>query len=106
VQFAISYYSEQLARGTRIAETDSGPGGVYARLAELGHRPVNFREELRVRMPRDSETRLLELTQGTPVIAVARTAYTADGRAVEVNEMILDASAYVLEYDFTSNESS
>jgi GntR family transcriptional regulator len=57
--------------GTRITETDSGAGGVYALLAELGHQPVNFREELRARMPRDSETKLLEIAQGTPVIEVA-----------------------------------
>lgn len=104
VQFATSYYPEDLVTGTRISETDSGPGGVYARLAELGHQPVNFREELRARMPRDSETKLLELAQGTPVIVVARTAYTAEGQAVEVNEMVLDASAYILEYDFSSTE--
>ena len=83
VQVATSYYPEHLVRGTQIAEADTGDGGVYARLAELGHKPVNFREELRARMPRDSETRLLELAQGTPVIVVVRTAYTAEGRAVE-----------------------
>ncbi|RLV69458.1 GntR family transcriptional regulator [Streptomyces sp. CBMAI 2042] len=31
---------------------------------------------------------------------VCRTAFAEDGRAVEVNEMVLDAAAYVLEYDF------
>lgn len=31
---------------------------------------------------------------------VCRTAFTADGRAVEVNEMILDSASYILEYDF------
>lgn len=104
VQFATSYYPEHLVRGTRVAEADTGPGGVYARLAELGHGPVNFREELRARMPRDWEAKLLELAQGTPVILVVRTAYTAEGQAVEVNEMILDASSYILDYTFTSEE--
>jgi GntR family transcriptional regulator len=106
VQFATSYYPEPLVRGTRVAEANTGTGGVYARLAELGHRPVNFREELRARMPRDSETKLLELAQGTPVIMVVRTAFTAEGQAVEVNEMVLDSSSYILEYDFTSNGSN
>jgi GntR family transcriptional regulator len=31
---------------------------------------------------------------------VCRTAFAGDGRAVEVNEMVLDAGAYVLEYEF------
>lgn len=104
VQFATSYYPEHLVRGTRITEPDTGPGGVYARLADLAHRPVNFREELRARMPRDAESKLLELTQGTPVVLVVRTAYTAEGRPVEVNEMVLDANSYILEYDFTSGK--
>jgi GntR family transcriptional regulator len=94
VQVATSYYPEPLVGGTRIAEADTGDGGVYARLAELGHKPVNFREELRARMPRDAETK----------IVVVRTAYTAEGRAVEVNEMTLDASSYILEYTFSSEE--
>jgi GntR family transcriptional regulator len=34
------------------------------------------------------------------VVLVARTAFDADGVAVEVNEMVLDSSAYVLEYGF------
>ncbi|MFL6120998.1 GntR family transcriptional regulator [Actinophytocola sp.] len=106
VQFATSYYPAPLVRDTRIAEADTGGGGVYARLAEVGHKPVHFREELRARMPREAEAKVLDLTQGTPVIVVVRTAYTAEGRAVEVNEMTLDASAYILEYAFSSEESS
>jgi GntR family transcriptional regulator len=101
IQLATSYYAERLARGTQIAESDTGPGGVYARLAELGQKPVHFREEVRSRMPRDRETQLLKLAQGTPVLLVARVAFTAEHLAVEVNEMTLDSSAYILEYDFS-----
>lgn len=84
----------------RDAEEDTGPGGVYARLAELRHGPARFREEIRSRMPSADEARLLGLGAGTPVVLVCRTAFTADGSPVEVNEMVLDAAAYVLEYDF------
>ncbi|MGW1147128.1 hypothetical protein ACWD6I_19185 [Streptomyces sp. NPDC002454] len=34
------------------------------------------------------------------MMLVRRTAYTPEGRAVEVNDMVLDSAAYVLEYDF------
>jgi GntR family transcriptional regulator len=102
VQLATSYFPARLVHGSRITETDTGPGGAYARLAELGHKPVHFREELRARMPRETEAKLLDLAQGTPVIVVARTAYTADERAVEVNEMVLDAGSYLLEYGFSA----
>ncbi|WP_439661667.1 GntR family transcriptional regulator [Lentzea sp. HUAS TT2] len=104
VQLATSYYPAALVAGSAITEIDTGDGGAYARLKELGHEPVRFREELRSRMPRDAERQALDLTQGTPVILIVRTAYTADDQAVEVNEMVLDSAAYVLEYKFTSQD--
>jgi GntR family transcriptional regulator len=100
VMLSQSYLPAGIVAGSRITEPDTGPGGVYARLAELGHEPVHFREEIRGRMPSGQEADRLELAAGTPVILICRTAFTADGRAVEVNEMVLDAAAYVLEYDF------
>ncbi|MCC0098096.1 GntR family transcriptional regulator [Streptomyces flavotricini] len=100
VLLATSYLDAALTAGTAIAEPDSGPGGIYARLADLGREPVRFREEVRSRMPTPEEADRLGLVPGTPVVLVCRTAYTADGHAVEVNEMTLDASAYVLEYEF------
>lgn len=53
-------------------------------------------------MPTAQEAQRLGLGAGTPVVLVRRTAFTADGSPVEVNEMVLDAAAYVLEYDFES----
>ncbi|MFJ3911869.1 GntR family transcriptional regulator [Streptomyces vinaceus] len=100
VLLASSYLDAALVSGTAIAEPDSGPGGIYARLADLGRKPVRFREEVRSRMPTPEEADRLGLVPGTPVVLVCRTAFTTDGRAVEVNEMTLDASAYVLEYEF------
>lgn len=99
VLIATSYLDAALVSGTPITESDTGPGGIYARLGEIGHRPVRFREEVRSRMPSTAEIEQLRLLPGTPVVLISRTAFTADGRAVEVNDMILDASAYVLEYD-------
>lgn len=102
VLLATSYFPAGIVEGSRVTEEDTGPGGVYARLAELGHEPVRFREEVRARMPSAEEARRLELGPGTPVVLVCRTAYTGDGTAVEVNEMVLDSAAYVLEYAFES----
>src|SRR2546426_1099933 len=51
VQLATSYYPAHLAGGSDIAKVNTGPGGSYARLKELGYEPVRFREELRTRMP-------------------------------------------------------
>jgi GntR family transcriptional regulator len=102
VQLATSYLLLGDVTGTQITETDTGPGGVYARLAELGLEPVRFREEVRARMPRPAETEQLAMAPGTPVIEILRLAATADGRIVEANDMLLDGGSYILDYVFSS----
>lgn len=97
-----SWLPAAIAAGTQIAQPDSGPGGIYARLADLGHAPARFREDLRSRMPRPEESERLEVAPGTPVTDIIRVAADADGTTVEVNEMTADASAYVFRYDFSA----
>ncbi|QLE71885.1 UTRA domain-containing protein [Streptomyces rectiverticillatus] len=100
VLLSVSYLPAGLVAGSPITREDTGPGGSYARLAELGAAPVRFREEIRCRMPSGDEADRLGLASGTPVILICRTALTEGGRAVEVNEMTLDSASYVLEYEF------
>ncbi|MDA8370369.1 MAG: GntR family transcriptional regulator [Nocardiopsaceae bacterium] len=102
MQLATSYLPAGLVAGTAIAEVDTGPGGIYARLAEIGRSPAHFTEEIRVRMPTPREVDDLGLSAGTPVLDIVRTALTAAHAAVELNEMTLDGSAYVLQYDFSA----
>ncbi|WP_030215087.1 GntR family transcriptional regulator [Streptomyces sp. NRRL WC-3626] len=103
VLLATSYLPMHLVAGSAITEKDTGPGGTYARLAELGHEPAHFREEIRSRMPSKDEAAQLGMSSGIPVILICRTAFTEDGSPVEVNEMTLDAASYVLEYDFDAS---
>jgi GntR family transcriptional regulator len=100
IETAVSYIPLDLAEGTRIAEQDTGPGGIYARLEEAGHTLAQFTEEVSARMPTADERRCLQLVGGTPVLTVLRTAYSTDGRPVEVCDTVKAAPAYVLEYDF------
>ncbi|MFB7613442.1 GntR family transcriptional regulator [Kitasatospora sp. NPDC056181] len=100
VLLSTSYLPAGLVAGTAITREDTGPGGTYARLAEIGAKPVHFREEVRSRMPSAEESTRLELSAGTPVILICRTAFADEGQVVELNEMTLDAASYVLEYDF------
>lgn len=100
VQLATAYVPALIAAGTPIAAVDTGPGGLYARLADLGLAPVRFTEELYARMPTHEEATKLELTSGTPVICVARTAFADGNRPVETSEMTLSSAAYVLQYEF------
>jgi GntR family transcriptional regulator len=103
VLLSTSYLPLALVAGSPITEQDTGPGGTYARLDDLGHAPASFREDVRARMPSPEETDALALpSSGTPVVDIVRTAFTDEGLAVEVNEMTLDASAYILRYDFSA----
>jgi GntR family transcriptional regulator len=97
---ATSYLPAKLVAGSRIVERDTGPGGIYARLADLGHAPAHFREDIVARMPTKAERETLKLQAATPVYVITRTAVEEDGTPVEVNAMTADASAYVLRYDF------
>lgn len=99
---AVSHIPRDLADGTRITQVDTGPGGIYARLADIGHKPTHFREELRCRMPSSVERDDLGLAPATPVAELRRYAYDSEDRVVEVNRMVLDASRYLLVYDFPS----
>ena len=97
---AVSYLPSKIAKGTPIAQENPGPGGIYARLLDIGHAPVRFREDLRARMPAEAETTQLALDQATPVVDIVRVAYSETGEPVELNEMTADAASYIFRYSF------
>lgn len=101
VQLSVSYLPLDIARGTGIEYTDTGPGGTYARLADAGHAPTRFTEHVVVRRPTDDEAAAMTLTHDEArVYQVTRCAFDKSGRCVEVNRMVLDAYVYELEYSF------
>ena len=103
MQLATSYVPWSLAEGTQITQTDSGPGGIYSRLAEVGHRPVRFTEEVSARMPSPEESSFLRLEVPQPVFYLVRTAFDQDGRPVEVCEHIMSASRWLLSYEWAAD---
>lgn len=100
VMLSRSALPSSLVAGTAIAEEDTGPGGSYARLRDLGHGPAHFIEDIRSRMPLPDETEQLRLVTGTPVFEIVRIAFDRDAMPVEVNEMVADATAYIFRYEF------
>lgn len=102
VMLAVSWLPAAIVEGSAITTPDTGPGGTYARLAELGFAPTRFREEVRARAAAPKEADRLSLSPGAPVIALSRCAYAGD-RPVELTEMVLDAAVYVLRYDFATD---
>lgn len=103
VQLAVSYFLWSIAEGTPLAEVDTGPGGVYSRLAELGHAPASFTEKLRVRPPTAEEANRLKLSPDQRVMAITRVARTSDDQAIEVNDIVLPAHLWELSYEWPAS---
>jgi GntR family transcriptional regulator len=99
MELATSYVPWELAEGTQIVQPDTGPGGIYARLEERGHRLKRFSEEVTARMPTIDEVRALRLQPGIPVMRVLRVAYDAQELPLEACDTVLAADRYVLSYE-------
>jgi GntR family transcriptional regulator len=102
IQLATGYYPADIADGTPIEDQDTGPGGAYSRLAELGHAPVRFSERIRLRMATEAEAAFLRLDTEQRVYEVERVARDDHGRAVEVNVIVMPAHQWQLAYEWTA----
>ncbi len=98
VELATSYLPLDVVENTRITELNTGPGGIYARLEELGYELAEFTEEVSARMPLPDEVRSLELAAGVPVLRVLRRAIDTQGVVLEVCDTIKAADRFVLAY--------
>lgn len=103
MQLATSYFPADIARGTPIEQRDTGHGGVYARLEEMGHHLVTpFVERVGARAPSREEREWYGLAQGVPLLTPTRVARTAE-RVVEVNQMLMRADYYELVYEIPAD---
>jgi GntR family transcriptional regulator len=93
-----SYYPEDLAKGTRIAEPRSVAEGIVQELARLGHIQVGYRDELIAEMPSLDEVSALNLSPGVPVLRHWRTAYSVD-RPIRVTSTLFAADRNQLVYE-------
>ncbi|MFE2914781.1 GntR family transcriptional regulator [Kitasatospora indigofera] len=106
-QLATSYLPAALARGTRLADQDTGPGGIYDLLEQhLGHNPLTWHEAISARMPTQEEATALRLPKGTPLLRIVRTATGPDGTVVEVNDTRMSATRFEIGYPVTRHPSA
>ena len=98
VQIATSYIPMRYAGSPDIALPDTGPSGIYARLAARGYGPVVFTEDIEVRGATKDEAAFLEIPVGEPVYEVLRTAIDAEDRRVETCANVLAAKQWRLTY--------
>jgi GntR family transcriptional regulator len=98
LQLATSYLPADLARGTVLAERDTGPGGIYDRLEEMGHGPLHWTETLTARAPLHHEAQALRVPPGVPLLRITRITSNPDGHVLEVNDTRISASGFEIGY--------
>lgn len=103
VQLAVSRFPLEVAESTRLEQVDTGKGGAYRVLEELGYQLGYFREYVATRPATADEADVLQLEPGMPVLTVTRVAFDTRGLPVEVNDMILVGDRYELVYDIPAD---
>jgi GntR family transcriptional regulator len=100
IQIATSYIPMRFAGSVDLALPDTGPSGIYARLAKRGYSPVRFTEEIEVRSPTAEEAKFLRISEGQPVFEILRTAVDVNDRPVEACANVLAALQWRLSYSW------
>jgi GntR family transcriptional regulator len=102
VQIAASYIPLSIAGSVDLPFPDTGPTGIYERLAERGHRVVRFAEEIESRRPSPDEAEFLRIPQAHHVLEVVRFAYDRLGRPLEVVMNVFPSQLWRLTYEWTA----
>ena len=68
--------------------------GLYRGMAERGIKPTSAIQTVGARVASDRDATLLHLDKGSPLLTAERTAFTEDGRIVDLGEHIYDATRY------------
>lgn len=104
VQVATSYIPLDIAGGVDIAFPDTGPTGLYKRLAERGFKVVRFVEEIEARRPTAEEVEFLRISSGQQVLEVVRFAFDRLGRAIEVVVNVFPSQLWKLTYEWAAED--
>ncbi|MCX4919951.1 GntR family transcriptional regulator [Streptomyces sp. NBC_00687] len=107
-QLALSYLPADVARGTRLAEADTGPGGIYDRLEEMGYGPLEWSESVSASMPSPEEVHLLGMPAdvGVPLLRVVRVTTSPSGRVVEINDTKMSSEEFEIGYSISRSPSA
>lgn len=103
VQLATSYIPVQVAGSVELAFPDTGPTGIYGRLAARGHHIVRFVEQVDARRPTSEEVEFLRLSSGQHVFDVVRFAYGRTGRPLEVVSNVFPTQFWRLSYEWEAD---
>jgi GntR family transcriptional regulator len=99
VELVSSFYPMEIAGGTELAKRALVKGGSPTALARLGYVSGPSTEWVFGRLPTPGEAERLNLPAGAPVLRILRQIRTAEGRPLEVIEMVMSAERNVLRYE-------
>jgi GntR family transcriptional regulator len=104
VQIAASYIPLAVAGGAELAYPDTGPTGIYERLAERGYRVKRFTEEIESRRPSAEEAEFLRISRTQHVLEVTRLACDSAGRVLEVTINVFPSNLWRLSYEWAADD--
>jgi GntR family transcriptional regulator len=104
VLLATSYIPWRLAEQAGVTQEDTGPGGTYSRLAEIGHGPIHFTEDIRVRIPSDEEESFFGLDEGQQIFEILHMSWIAEGKPVEYRIDALPTFQWVLHFEWSAED--
>lgn len=104
VQLAASYIPLNVAGGPDLAFPDTGPTGMYRRLAERGHIVARFVEEIEARHSNSEEADFLKLSSAHYVLEVVRFAYDRNSTPLEVVTNVFPSQLWRLTYEWNADE--
>ena len=96
-----SYYPMDIADGTPLEQAGYIAESASLVLAELGHRPAGYRDDVYARMPDPSEAEFFQLATGIPLTVVSRTVYDA-ARPIRLTMYVYRADQVRLRHEMGS----
>lgn len=102
VMLAVSRLPRSITEGTSLEQVDTGPGGAFARLEEMGFEITNHEEIVGTRTPSAHERQTLDMPTGA-LLTVRRLTWSGD-RVIEINDMKMAGEGYELRYSWGTDE--
>lgn len=85
-----------------LRQVDTGPGGMYSRLEEIGYQLL-FEESVTCRLPRTDEQKVLEIDNTQPVLTLWRRCYDQKSQILEVTHRVVVGDRHELVYRYGRN---
>lgn len=99
LQTAVTYlHPDVVAQVPQLGELDTGPGGMYARMEEAGHK-LHQQDRVSARVPDADTQETFGVTGSVAMVVIERITRGTDGQILEITEISAPADRQVFVYD-------